>query len=53
MRKAILLFTVMALALVGAGGTALAALVTGTDGPDNLTGTNSADQITGRPATIP
>lgn len=48
MRKAILLFTVMALALILASGTALAALVMGTDNADTLVGTSSADQITGK-----
>ncbi len=39
MRRTILLFTVMALALVLASGTAFAALKIGTEGPDTLTST--------------
>jgi hypothetical protein len=48
MRRAVLLFTVMALTLLVASGVAWAVTKIGTDGPDTLRGTNRADNLLGR-----
>jgi hypothetical protein len=45
-RRAILLFSMMVMLLLGSG-VALAAVFTGTNGPDAITGTVGNDSITG------
>ena len=44
MKKLFLLFTVM---LAAVGGVALAAVATGTDGPDRLSGSTGSDSVIG------
>ena len=46
-RKAILLLTSLAVMVVVSAGLALAAAITGTNGPDTLNGTQDADKIAG------
>ena len=48
MKRLVLMWTAMALALVSASRVALAVNRIGTDGPDTLRGTNGADNLIGK-----
>ena len=47
MKRAVLLFGVMSVALVLSGGAALTAVLSGTEGDDAVEGTSGEDLITG------